>query len=107
MRQAKNRQADMERRQKQETAAQELANRAAFDAYVKQLSKAERADLEAKALAAASEDSRAGYNDPAIARFRSTMMAGILREYLLPILQTRPSPRHRPPCPANALFRSL
>jgi hypothetical protein len=92
-RQAKSHQADIERRQKQQAAAEEQADRAAFDAYVKQLSKAERADLEAKALAAASEESRAGYNDPAVARFRSTLMAGMLREYLLPILRDQAPPK--------------
>lgn len=76
-----------ESRSKRAAAAQEQADRTAFDAYVKQLGKAERASLEAKALAAADAETRAGYADPAMAKYRETFLLKILREHLRPLLR--------------------
>ena len=79
-----------ELRRKRLADAQEQADRTAFDRYVKQLSKADRAALEAKALAAANLESRTAYDDPAMGRFRDTLLLGMLREYLRPILRQKP-----------------
>jgi hypothetical protein len=86
---AKEQQAAEDRRRKQQNAAQADADRKAADAYLKTLGKAERSQLEAKALAAASEETRASYQDAGMARYRDTLMLGMVRDYLGPILRTQ------------------
>lgn len=67
-----------ERRRRQE--ADERRKQA--DAFIKTLGVAERSELEAKALEAASPGARENYHAPALAKFRDTLMAGILRDYV-------------------------
>jgi hypothetical protein len=86
---AKEQQAAEDRRRKQQNDAQADADRKAADAYLKTLGPAERSQLEAKALAAASEETRASYQDAGMARYRDTLMLGMVRDYLGPILRTQ------------------
>jgi len=69
-------------RRKQQDAAQEGADRKAVDAHLKQLDPAQRAELEARALAAASPEARANYEMPLMYRYRESLLLGMVREYL-------------------------
>jgi hypothetical protein len=80
---AKDRQATEDRRLRQEEEARQQAMREDADAYIKQLARAERLALERAALAAASPEARQNYDAPAMAKFRSTLMTGMLREYVI------------------------
>ncbi len=80
--QAKERQAAEERRREQEQEALERATRRKVDAYLKQLDPADRLALEAKALETASQTDRENYESHVMARFRDTLMLGMIREYL-------------------------
>jgi plasmid replication initiation protein len=80
--QARERQAAEERRQKQQAEAREQAERDTVEAYIKQLTPAERAEHEAEALAQSSEESRQNYQNPALARYRETYMLYMLRDYV-------------------------
>jgi hypothetical protein len=80
--QAKERQAAAKRRQDQDQEARERAARQKVDAYLKQLDQAERIALEAKVLAAASPTDKENYDSHVMAKFRDTLMLGMIREYL-------------------------
>ena len=84
---AKEREVAEAKRRKQQDAAQEEADRKAVDAYLKQLSPDQRVELEAKALQAASPESRANLEMPLMHKFRETLLLAIVREYLGPILR--------------------
>jgi hypothetical protein len=77
-RQDKARQAEEKRRQKQTEAREQEA----ID-HIKGLTPAERAALEAKALAAASPESRQTYDNPDMAKFRPTLLHMMLRQYVM------------------------
>ena len=80
--QAKERRAAEVRRREQEKEALERATRRKVDAYLKQLDPAARLALEAKALETASQTDRENYESHVMARFRDTLMLGMIREYL-------------------------
>ena len=86
-RHARDRQKADDRRRKQQETAQEEAHRQAVEAHIKQLDAAQRAELEVRTLAAADPKDRANYDNPIMARYRETLMIGMLREYLSPILR--------------------
>jgi hypothetical protein len=71
-----------ERRRRQEEETRQEAERKEVDAYIKRLDPAERMTLQAEALAQATPEARQNCNDPSLARFRDTLMLGILREYV-------------------------
>ena len=83
-----------ERRRKQREAAEEAAYQKAADDYIDRLAPVEFAALEAEALAAADPEARASINNPAMARYRATLVRAVLRDYLRPRLQKA---RKRPP----------
>ena len=70
------------RRHEQEQHARQRATRQKVDAYLKQLDQAERIALEAEALAAASPADRESYESDIMARFRDTLMHGMISAYL-------------------------
>ena len=85
-----------ERRRKQREAAEEEAFQRAADDHINRLEPEALAALEAEALAAADPEARASINNPAMARYRATLLRAILREHLRPRLQKprkRSSPR--------------
>ena len=69
------------RRRKHEEDRREDEERKAADAEIAQLSKAERALLEAELLAQASPEERQRIEDLSLRRFRDTFMLGMLREH--------------------------
>jgi hypothetical protein len=80
--QAKEHQGAEARRREQEQESIEKAHRKKVDAYLKQLDPDERTTLEAKVLAAASPADRESYESHVMARFRETVMIGMIRQYL-------------------------
>ena len=82
-----------ERRRKQREAAEEAAFQKAADEHIDRLEPEALAALEAEALAAADPEARASINNPAMARYRATLLRAILRDHLRPFLQ---KPRKRP-----------
>jgi len=81
-----------DRLRKQQEAAQEAVDRKAVDAHLKQLDAAQRAELEARALAATSPEGRETYDNPMMARYRETLMLNMVREYLSPTLRGQRNP---------------
>lgn len=81
-RQARARQEAEERHRKHEQEEAEQAQRLRVDSHLKQLSPDERRALEAEVLAQASPEAKANYASPHFAKFRDTLMLGLLREYL-------------------------
>jgi hypothetical protein len=71
-----------ERRREQEQAARDQAQRRAVDAYLQGLSLAERKALEAEALAQADAETRQSYREAAPARFRASVLLGLVREHV-------------------------
>jgi hypothetical protein len=82
-------QADEERRRERQQKADAEAEREAIDAYIKQLDPAGRRSLETDALAHAGPEAMQNYEDPVMARFRDTLMLGIVREYVRQLLKSR------------------
>jgi Replication initiator protein A len=80
---AKDRQASEDRRLRHEEETRQQARREDADTYIKQLTPTKRIALERAALAAASPEARQNYNTPAMAKFRHTLMTGMLREYVV------------------------
>ena len=80
--QARELQSAEDHRQEQEQKARDRATRQKVDAYLKQLDQAGRIAIEAEALAAASPADRESYESHVMARFRDTLMIGMIREYL-------------------------
>ena len=70
------------RRQQREQETCERALRHKVDVYLKQLDPAARMAIEAEALAAASPKDREGYESDIMAKFRDTLMLGMIRNYL-------------------------
>lgn len=79
---AKDRQAAEARRQKQEQETKAETKRKLANAFIERLAPEERAALEAKALAAASPESRESYETPSLRKYRDTFLFGMLREYV-------------------------
>lgn len=71
-----------DRRRQRQQEARDQAERQAVNDYIKQLDPASRAEFEGKALAHAGPESRQAYENPDMARFRDTLMLGMLREYV-------------------------
>ena len=80
------RQADREaaeqRRREQEQSARDQAIREEADAYIKRLTPAERKAVEAEVLARADAEARESYENAAPARFRASLLLGLLREHV-------------------------
>jgi hypothetical protein len=81
-RQARERQEAEGRCRQREQAARERALREEADAYIKRLTPAEREALEAEALAGAGPEARQAYEEAAPARFRASVLLGLLREHV-------------------------
>jgi hypothetical protein len=75
-----------DRHRKREAAAREEAMKKAVDAYIQRLAPAERQALEAEALAQANAETRQNMDDPAMRRFRDTLMLSLLREHVQQLL---------------------
>jgi len=75
---------DAQRKAEEKRREQEAADREqeASD-HIKWLTPAERADLEAKALAAASPEDRQTYDSPEMAKFRPTLLHMMLKQYVM------------------------
>ena len=71
-----------EHRREREQAARDQAQRQAVDAYLERLSPAERKALEAEALARADVETRQSYEEAAPARFRASVLLGLVREHV-------------------------
>ena len=71
-----------QRRREREQAARDQAQRQAVDAYLQRLSPAERKALEAEALARADAEARQSYEEAAPARFRASLLLGLVREHV-------------------------
>jgi hypothetical protein len=82
IRQAKEREKAEERRRKQEEDASERETLRKVDAYLKRLDQTGRIALEAKVLAAASPAERETYESQIMAKYRNTLMLGMIRQYL-------------------------
>jgi hypothetical protein len=78
-----------ERRRKHEKQTRERAELEAIDAYLQQLTPAQRIKHEAAAFAQASEEIRQNYQNPAMHRFRESLMLSMLREHVRPLLKHR------------------
>jgi hypothetical protein len=74
-----------DRRRKREQDAHE----AEVEAEIKRLSPVERIAMEAEVLAKASPEARENYDSPALARYRDTLMIGMLREHVGQLLSSR------------------
>jgi 16S rRNA C1402 (ribose-2'-O) methylase RsmI len=81
-RQAQEREKAEQRRRQREQAARDRAVLKEVDAYLKRLIPAERKVLEAEALARAGAEARQGYEEAALARFRSSVLLGLMREHV-------------------------
>jgi hypothetical protein len=81
-RQARERQEAKARRRQREEEARERALREEVDAYLKRLTPAGRESLEAEVLAQADPEARRACEETAPARFRATVLLGLLREHL-------------------------
>ena len=75
-------QAAEQRRRQHEQEARDQAERQAVDAYLQRLTPAERNALEAEALAQASPEARRSYEEAAPARFRASVLLGLVREHV-------------------------
>lgn len=84
--QAKARKATEDRRRERQRKAAAQAERQAVDAYIEQLGPAERRSLETDALARAGPEAIQNYEDPVMARYRDTLMLGMLREHVRQLL---------------------
>jgi Replication initiator protein A len=73
--------AETHRRLRQQNLLEE-AERKAINAYIDQLDPAERTTLEAEALATASTTERETYDSPVMAKFRDTLLLGMLRTHV-------------------------
>ena len=71
-----------EHRREREQAARDQAQRQAVDAYLERLTPAERKALEAEALARAGPETRQSYEEAAPARFRASVLLGLVREHV-------------------------
>ena len=71
-----------EHRREREQAARDQAQRQAVDAYLERLTPAERKALEAEALARADVETRQSYEEAAPARFRASVLLGLVREHV-------------------------
>ena len=81
-RQAKEHHVAEARRRQQAAEARDQVERQAVQDYINKLDPADRAALEAETLAQASPESRQAYENPDMARFRDTLMIGMLREHV-------------------------
>jgi hypothetical protein len=88
-RQAKERQAAEARRRTQVEENRQAAARKEADEHIQKLSRAERAALEARLLAEASPETRENYESPHFAKFRDTLMLGLLREHFAAKIASR------------------
>jgi hypothetical protein len=79
------------RRRQREQSARDLAQQQAVDAYLRRLTSAERTALEAEALARAALEARQGYEE-APARYRATLLQGLVREHMARELVRRSIP---------------
>src|SRR5262249_20796829 len=79
-RQAQEREQVQRRRREREQEAHERVERQAVDAFIQQLTPAERKALEAEALAQAGPETRRTYEEVGPARFRASLLLGLLRE---------------------------
>jgi Replication initiator protein A len=70
------------RHQQREQEARDQAERQAVDAYLRRLTPAERSALEAEALARADPEARRGYEGAAPARFRASVLLGLVQEHV-------------------------
>jgi hypothetical protein len=82
-RQARERQEAEDGRRRREEAARERALREKVDAYIKRLTPAERKALEAEALAHAGPEARRACEGAGPARFRATVLLGLVREHVV------------------------
>lgn len=67
---------------KRQAQAREAAVQAEAAAYLKQLGEQERSELEARAIAEASPETRTNLENPSMAQFRDTFLAVLVREYV-------------------------
>ena len=74
-------QAEQQRRDR-EQVVRDQAQRQAVDAYLARLTPAERKALEAEALAGAGPEARRNYEEAAPARFRASVLLGLVREHV-------------------------
>jgi hypothetical protein len=81
-RQAQERAKVEQRHREREQQARDQAQRQALDAYLKHLTPAERKALEAEALAQAGPEARRSYEAAAPARFRASLLLGLVREHV-------------------------
>jgi hypothetical protein len=81
-RQAQEREQAQRRRRQREQEARERVERQAVDAELQQLTPAERKRLEAEALAQAGPEVRQSYEEAGPARFRATLLLGLVREHV-------------------------
>jgi hypothetical protein len=81
-RQAWERQEAEDRRRRREEEARERALHEEVDAYIKRLTPAARETLEAEVLARADPEARRVYEEAAPARFRATVLPGLVRQHV-------------------------
>jgi hypothetical protein len=81
-RQAQERAQAEQHRREREQAARDQAIREEVDAHIKRLSSAERKALEAEVLARADAEARQSYEEAAPARFRASVLLGLVREHV-------------------------
>lgn len=81
-RRARERQEAEDRRRRREEAARERALREEVDAYLGRLTSADRAALEAEALARAGREARRTYEEATPPRFRAAVLLGLVREHV-------------------------
>jgi hypothetical protein len=85
---AKEKDAENSRRKRQQKADEE-ALQAEVEAHIKRLSPVERMAAEAEAMANASPEARENLENPIMARYRDTLMLGLLREHVTRMLANR------------------
>ena len=90
--QAKERQAEEERHRQQQEAARERALNEEVAAYRQSLTPEQLAQVEADALAQASEEERHCYDDPVMTRFQKTLQHKITDNHIRRIVQARKNP---------------
>lgn len=76
------RQAERQEIEARQKKANEEARQTKAEAYIKGLSPVERMALEAEILAQASPEARESYESPGLARYRDTLMLGMVREHV-------------------------
>jgi hypothetical protein len=86
-RQAQDRAKVEQRRCEREQEARDQAQRQAVDAYLQRLTPAGRKALEAEVLTQASPEVRRGYEEAAPARFRASVLLGLVREHVAQVLR--------------------